>query len=130
VSEVANFSIDDGADTPVSVTFKPETVSNGTATFRDDRLGIHNLMPRIKAGVSLSTAQRPTSRATISVALPIKKTVDGSDVVDYILRAEAQFVLPERCTLLDRKHLLAYLQHALDMAPVKDTVIDVSPIWG
>jgi hypothetical protein len=130
VSEAANFAINDGADTPVSVTFKPETVSNGTATFRDDRSGVFNLMPRIKAGVSLSSAQRPTSRATISVALPVKKTVDGVDVVDYVLRAEAQFVLPERCTVQTRKNLLAYLVNSLNADPIKDTVIEASPIWG
>jgi hypothetical protein len=130
VSEVANMAIDDGADTPVSVTFKPEFVSGGNATFRDDRTGVSTLMPRISAKTSLSSAARPTTRTTISVALPVKKTVDGVDVVDYTLRAECQFVLPDRCTVADRKHLLAFLRNGLNVSPVKDTVVDASPIWG
>jgi len=130
VSEAANIAINDGADTPVSVTFKPELVSGGNATFRDDRTGISTLMPRIRSVTSLATAQRPTNRVTMSVAMPVMKVVDGTDQVDYVLRAECQFVLPERCTLADRKNLLAYLVNGLNAEPIKGTVIDVSPIWG
>jgi len=130
VSEAANFAVNDGADTPVSVTFKPELVSGGNATFRDDRLGISTLMPRIKSVSSLSSAQRPTNRVTLQVSLPVKKTVDGADQVDYVLRAECQFVLPERCTTADRKNLLAYVVNGLSASPLKETITDVSPIWG
>jgi hypothetical protein len=130
VSEAANTAINDGADTPVSVTFKPELVSGGNATFRDDRLGVSTLMPRIRSISSLATAQRPTNRVTYSVSLPVKKTVDGTDVVDYVLRAECQFVLPERCTTADRKNLLAYVCNGLNVEPFKATIVEVSPIWG
>lgn len=130
MSEAANTAINDGADTPVSVTFKPELVSGGNATFRDDRLGVSTLMPRIRSISSLATAQRPTNRVTYSVSLPVKKTVDGTDVVDYVLRAECQFVLPERCTTADRKNLLAYVCNGLNVEPFKATIVEVSPIWG
>jgi len=130
MSEAANFSINDGADTPVSVTFKPELVSGGNATFRDDRTGVHTLMPRIKSVTSLSTANRPTNRTTLSVSLPVKRTVDGVDQVDYVCRAECQFVLPDRSTAADRKNLLAFVANALDTEPIKGTIVDVSPIWG
>jgi len=130
VSEAANLTVDNGADTPVSVTFEPEIVSGGNATFRDKTVGISNLMPRMKSVTSLASANRPTNRVTFQVALPVKKTVDGVDVLDYILRADCQFVLPERSTTADRKNLLAFVRNGLDEAPIKDTIIDVSPIWG
>jgi len=130
VSEAVNVAIDDGADTPVSVTFKPELVSGGNATFRDDRQGVSVLMPRIKISTSLSTANRPTNRVTYSVSLPVKKTVDGVDVVDYVLRAECQFVLPDRSTTASRKDLLAYVVNGLGEVPFKENIVDVSPVWG
>nr|QDH87907.1 MAG: hypothetical protein H2RhizoLitter493616_000003 [Leviviridae sp.] len=130
MGEAANVAINDGADTPVSVTFKPEQVSGGNATFRDDRQGISVLMPRIKSVTSLSSAARPTTRVSFAVAMPVKKTVDGADQVDYVLRAECQFVLPERCTAQNRKDLLAFVLNGLNASPFKETVVDVSPIWG
>lgn len=130
MSEAADIAINDGADTPVSVTFEPELVSGGNATFRDGRLGISTLMPRMKSATSLASATRPTNRVTFSVALPVKKTVDGADVVDYVLRGECQFVLPERCTPIDRKHLHAYIVNGLNSGLIKSTIVDVKPIWG
>jgi hypothetical protein len=130
VSEAVNLTVNDGASTPVEVTFTPEMVSGGNATFRDGRLGVSNLMPRISNGTSLSSTSRPTNRVTHRVSLPVTKTVDGQDVLDFILRAEATFVLPERATTQNRKDLLAYFVNSLNEDLIKATVVDVSPIWG
>jgi len=130
MSEAVNVTINDGAATPVAVTFKPELVSGGNATFRDDRTGVSTQMPRIQSRTSLSTAARPTNRVTFTVSLPVTKTVDGVAVVDYILRADCQFVLPDRSTKGDRDNLLAYVLNGLAAEPFKGTVVDVSPIWG
>jgi len=130
VSEAVNLTVYDGASTPVEVTFTPEMVSGGNATFRDGRLGVSNLMPRISNGTSLSSTSRPTNRVTHRVSLPVTKTVDGQDVLDFILRAEATFVLPERATTQNRKDLLAYFVNSLNEDLIKATVVDVSPIWG
>jgi len=130
VSEATNLTVNDGASTPVEVTFTPEMVSGGNATFRDGRLGVSNLMPRISNGTSLSSTSRPTNRVTHRVSLPVTKTVDGQDVLDFVLRAEATFVLPERATTQNRKDLLAYFVNSLNEDLIKATVIDVSPIWG
>jgi len=123
-------TVDNGADTPVSVTFEPELVSGGNATFRDKTAGVSNLMPRMKSVTSLATASRPTNRVTFQVSLPVSKTVDGVLQLDYILRADCQFVLPERATPADRKNLLAFVRNGLNEEPVKGTIVDVSPIWG
>lgn len=130
MSEAVNLTVNDGASTPVEVTFTPEMVSGGNATFRDGRLGVSNLMPRISNGTSLSSTSRPTNRVTHRVSLPVTKTVDGQDVLDFILRAEATFVLPERATTQNRKDLLAYFVNSLNEDLIKATVVDVSPIWG
>jgi len=130
MSEAAVFSVDNGADTPVSITFEPEIVSGGNATFRNKTIGISNLMPRMKSVTSLANANRPTNRVTFQVSLPVSKTVDGVLVLDYILRADCQFVLPERSTPDDRKNLLAFVRNGLDEDPIKGTIVDVSPIWG
>jgi len=123
-------TVNNGADTPVSITFEPEIVAGGNATFRDKSTGISNLMPRMKSATSLANANRPTNRVTFQVSLPVSKTVDGVLQLDYILRADCQFVLPERATTADRKNLLAFVRNGLDEDPVKGTIVDVSPIWG
>jgi len=131
VSEVANFSVNNGADTPVSITFKPEQVSNGSAVFRDDTSGSFVLMPRLKLGMSLSNASRPTNRSSVNLTYPVKKTVDGVDVVDYINRADFSVAFHERTPLAVRKDILAVLANALlEDGPIRDSIIEVSPPWG
>jgi len=130
MSEAVNVVINDGAATPVAVTFKPELVSGGNATFRDDRTGVSTQMPRISSRTSLSTAARPTNRVTYTVSLPVTKVVDGVSVVDYTLRADCQFVLPDRSTRVDRENLFAFVLNGMAAEPFKGTVVDVSPIWG
>lgn len=126
----AAITVNDGAATPVAVTFSPESVSGGSVTFRDDRSGISVLMPRITESLSLASSNRPTNRVAFKVVLPVSKTVDGVVVLDYILRAETSFVLPDRCTEQNRKDLLAFFSNALDDALVKAPILDVEPIWG
>lgn len=131
MSEVANFSVNNGADTPVSITFKPEQVSNGTAVFRDDTSGSFVLMPRIKVQTTLSNANRPTNRTSVNLTFPVKKTVDGVDVVDYVNRADFSVAFHERTPLAVRKDVLAILTNAvLNAGPIKDAIVEVSPAWG
>lgn len=131
MSEAANFTVDNGADTPVSITFKPEQVSSGSAVFRDDSSGSFVLMPRLKVQTTLSNANRPTNRTNVSLSFPVKKTVDGVDVVDYVNRADFSVAFHERTPLAVRKDILAIITNAvLEDGPIKDTIIEVSPIWG
>lgn len=131
MSEVADFTIDDGAATPVAVTFKPELVAGGNATFRDERTGLFNLMPRLRLNSSLATAQRPTHRFTLSVSVPKAKTVDGVQLVDYVNREELQIIWSERSTEAERADALAFLGHALlEDGPIRETILKISPPWG
>lgn len=131
MSEVANFSVNNGADTPVSITFKPEQVSGGTAVFRDDTSGSFVLMPRLKVQTTLSNQSRPTNRTAVNLTYPVKKTVDGVDVVDYTNRADFSVAFHERTPLSVRKDMVAILTNAiLGSTPVKDAIIDVSPPFG
>jgi hypothetical protein len=62
---------------------------------------------------------------------PVKKTVDGVDVVDYINRADFSVAFHERTPLTVRKDILAVLANALlDDGPIRDSIIEVSPPWG
>jgi len=131
VSEVANFAVNNGADTPVSITFKPEQVSSGSAVFRDDTSGSFVLMPRIKVQTTLSNQNRPTNRTSVNLTYPVKKTVDGVDVVDYVNRADFSVAFHERTPLAVRKDILAILTNAvLSDNAIKAAIVDVSPPWG
>lgn len=130
MTQAANFTVNNGAATPVAITFEPEWVSGGNAVFRDDSGGITNLMPRIKINSSLATANRPTNKSVVNVTLPVKKTVDGVDVVDHVLRADVSIVSSDRSTLDSRKDLLAILVNALSEDPIKDSILSNSPMFG
>jgi len=126
---VDNLTVNDGAATPVAVTFHPESVSGGNATFRDDRNGISALMPRIIVQFSPASANRPSNRVSFRVNYPVKKTVDGVEMLDKILRSETNFVLPDGATTQERKDLLAFHVNALSNALIKSVVEDVLPIY-
>jgi hypothetical protein len=67
----------------------------------------------------------------VNLTYPVKKTVDGVDVVDYVNRADFSVAFHERTSLAVRKDILAIITNALlEDGPVKDTIIEVSPIWG
>lgn len=127
---VTNLTVNDGASTPVEVTFRPESISGGNATFRDNRNEQSVLMPRIIVQFSAASANRPSNRVAFRVNYPVKKTVDGVDVLDKILRSETNFVLPDGATTQQRKDLLAFHVNALNEALIRGVIEDVEPIWG
>jgi len=127
---VSDFAINDGAATPVAVTFHPESIRDGNATFRDDRAGVTALMPRIIVGLSLASPNRPSNRVVFRVNYPVKRTVDGIDTLGYTLRSETTFILPDGATAADRANLLAFHVNALSNAEVAGVVKDVLPIYG
>lgn len=128
--QVADLTVNDGASTPVEVTFRPESISGGSATFRDARTGVSVLMPRIIVQFSVATANRPSNRITYRVNYPVKKTVDGVDVLDKVLRSETTFILPDGATTQNRKDLLAFHVNALNESLLKTVVEDAEPIFG
>lgn len=130
MSDAVNFTVNNGADTPVPITFKPESISGGNAVYRDDTGGVSVLMPRIKINVSLPSANRPTSRTTLNFTFPVAKTVDGVDVVDHVLRADVSFVSSDRSLRISRKHILAIVTNSLSDAFLKEVITEVSPILG
>jgi len=67
----------------------------------------------------------------VNLTYPVKKTVDGVDVVDYVNRADFSVAFHERTPLAVRKDILAILTNALlGAGPIKDAIIEVSPAWG
>lgn len=131
MSEAAEFTVDNGAATPVAITFKPETVAGGTAVFRDESEASFVLMPRLKVRTTLSNATRPTNRTEVTLTYPVKKTVDGVDVVDYTNRADFSVAFHERTPLSVRQDMIALITNAvLNDGPIKDAVVKVSPVWG
>lgn len=126
---VSNLTVNDGEATPVAVTFHPESIGNGNATFRDDRQGQSILMPRIIVNLSLASANRPSNRVVYRVNYPVKRTVDGADVLDYTCRSETNFILPDRATTQDRQNLLAFHVNGLSDSQIMAVIRDVLPIY-
>jgi hypothetical protein len=100
--QIANIAITDGAATPVTHTFAPSKVAELLATWYGPGL---TLSGRESIVV---TRREPTAtvagKVSIKLTLPIEKTVDGINVVDYVDTVFQEFVLAPKSVKQDRKN--------------------------
>lgn len=127
----ANIVLADAQATPVNHTFIPLGPNPGDATtfvFEDQSqasaIGYWKLLIQIKrpnVAKSGESSESRVSRAVISLYEPILETVSNSTVsgitpaptLSYVPRAFAEFVIPERASLQNRKDLRKMLAAAL-----------------
>lgn len=145
---MAAITINDGKATPVAHTFNPMTFdqSMGLATLADRSGGIAIGYPTVN--LQLVNPAKPTVngravsgsdrvyRAKIRFSLPVMEALSVADsgytpapTVAYTLRGNVEFILPERCTLADRKDLLAYVKNGLAQSVVTSLAQDLEALW-
>jgi hypothetical protein len=129
----ATITINDGAATPVAHSFTPVNVnSDGVAKYSDKSLGIAIGYPIVTLQPKESNKQSRSNKVLGKVALPVLEQVAGSTntgftpapVVAYTLYFNFDFALPDRCTLQNRKDILAYAKNLLGNALVSSLVQD------
>lgn len=129
----ATITLNDGAATPVAHSFTPVNVNaDGVAKYSDKSLGIAIGYPIVTLQAKESTKQFRSSRVIGKVVLPVLEQVAGSSntgftpapVVAYPLYFNFDFTLPDRCTIQNRKDILAYAKNLLTNAIVSSLVVD------
>jgi hypothetical protein len=129
----ASITINDGATTPVAHSFTPVNVnSDGVAKYSDKALGIAIGYPIITLQPKESNKQNRSNKVLGKVALPVLEQVAGSTntgftpapVVAYTLYFNFDFALPDRCTLQNRKDILAYAKNLIGNALLASLVQD------
>lgn len=121
---VANITLNDAQATPVAHVFEPVRTGPDYAHFEDKSstqyIGFWKLQLALKRPQGQSKSATRNLEATVRVETPILETLGTSDsgftpapTVAYRPMAEIRFVLPERCTLQQRKDLRVLLANAI-----------------
>lgn len=137
-----NLSLADAQATPVTHTYIPiGRDKNGVFWFEDQsstnsignwRIAVELKRPQVPQG--RQTSEGRTYRARIEFHMPILENVTNSTVsgvapaptVSYVCRSFAEFVIPERASLLDRKNLSKMLRLAIadaQIVPVLENLV-------
>lgn len=122
-------SVNDGATTPVAVSYAPELLSSATSVFVDRREASRDMQPSIGITFDRPTSTRKTFKVTHTFAVPVKQTINGVDVVTDIARATVQYTIPPSATSTHRKNLRAMVANLEDVATIKAAVEDLDPLY-
>lgn len=134
MAAAANLTINDGLATPVAHTFEVARLMPEEALFEDRASGIY--IGYNKLVLSVQRPKGPAAQATrnikavVRVETPKMETLSNNTVsgispaptVSYRPVAELTFTFPERCSLQDRKDILAYVKNVLSNA-VTDNLV-------
>lgn len=128
---VANIAILDGATIPVSRTFVPTRESADGFVYLDKTSGVVVSYNKVVLGTKLpnsaSTGER-NFRVRVAVHAPIGEVLPDNPSLTklaYTPRFSGEFILPERSTMQDRKHLLAFTKNLMAHAIMASLVQDL-----
>lgn len=114
-------TINDGLATPVAHTFAQKTLIGTEATYVDRISGITVGYPSIVVNSMPPTKTSRLAKVRMKVVMPVLEVVNASTyngitpapTKAYDLTFDAMFFLPERCTLAQRKDILAFAKNLL-----------------
>jgi hypothetical protein len=129
MANAAPIVINDGKATPAAVTFNPESVATGEASFVDRTPGVSIGFRRVAVQYKPAKGASKVNRAKYFVEMPVTQVVNGITSIAYTLRANVDVILPDQSTIAERNDLYAFLQNGLGNALVRGAVRDLDPIW-
>lgn len=131
---IADITIADGATTPVNKTFGADHIDvNGVAFWYDRSGGIAVGYPVITSSVR-PPARNATSRVNkvqVKIVVPVLEQVAPSTIWTkaYELIFQGEFLMHERSTQQERKHILAFAKNMLAHSVVTAAVQDLAPVY-
>jgi hypothetical protein len=130
MATIQNIVINDGAATPVAVTFHPIGRENNIVTLADQRLDVSEFWPILSARFDRANVKRATNHISIELSYPIVRAVDSVDTVVGTARfVRGQFVLPSIMTDQERAHVHAFVANAVNNAILAAYVTDLEPMF-
>lgn len=129
MAQAASLVINDGATTPVAVTFSPESVTPALSSFADRLLGIASAFRRIRISNQFASGKSVVNRSKLTVEYPVTSTVNGVTVVMYTLRANLDFIFPDGSTDQQRKDLYAFVLNGMSNTLVRGALRDLDPLY-
>jgi hypothetical protein len=138
MSTMTSLTIADGQSTPQNHTFDVQNAQVGDkpAVWMDKISGTYQGFSILTSILRRSEAGR-AYRVKLTLAVPtlaVTAPASGTGIQPlptqaYVTRATIEFILPDGCTLQDRKDILAYVQGALSKTVISDQVVNLSSIY-
>lgn len=133
----ANITLTDGAVTPINRVYFPTQSSENSIVWRDRTSAIYVGQNRLTAEQRLATRQSRATKLHWKLETPVLEQTSPSTAtgiqpqptVAYTLLGEVKLVLPDRCSLQERKDLLLQLRDLLSEAIVTAQVQDGDLVW-
>ena len=126
----AAIALNNGAATPVAVSFTPEVVSPTQVTFVDRSSGTSLGYKRLTFTFSPATAKRATTRVGITFSFPEVATVSGVPTLVHTARYQnGEFIIPETMSLASRADLRAFVANACNLPLANSMVKDLETAW-
>lgn len=128
MTAIANIVVNDAQSTPVAHTFAPAKAEADFALLEDRAAGVYVGYNKLSFRLVRPTGNNGNSRnlkLNIKIETPKLETLGTNSAgitppptVAYRPVADMMFTLPERCSLQDRKDLLAFVKNVLANAAV------------
>lgn len=130
MAAVGNITINNGAATPVAKTHNPSTVQSDLVSYQDRSGGIVLGFPEISIGNRMPGKNASSYKVTARVKVPVLEQTSPSTATGiqpaptlaYTLVGNVELIMPSRCTLSERKDLLAFVKNFLANAVVTTAV--------
>jgi len=128
--QAAAIVLNDGAATPVAVTFSPERVTPERCVFVDRRKTTRALQPSFTIEFSPPSNGRQTYRTNLSFDYPIEGLVNGvASVIGHGRFVNGDWIVPDFMSDVDRKHMRAFVANAQDHASIKAYIEAYDPMY-
>jgi len=125
----AAIDIDNGASTPVGVTFNPSSIDpNGVAHLYADGDNGFDSRNHISLGVKLPKNGSSVARVTAKVVIPVMSADDVPVKIGECI-ANVEFVIPKRASDDDRANLLAFLHNLVNTDELIAAVTKLESIY-
>jgi hypothetical protein len=115
MASIASFSINDGLATPVSHTYTPILQEGQVSEWRDKASAVVKGWPSVSIRHTVDDPSSDVFRVKISLAVPTLEALSSSSsgftpgpTLAYTTRFNAEFIVPRRATLQERKDIFAY----------------------
>jgi hypothetical protein len=120
----------DGATTPVAVTYTPEIVSASKTILVDRRLASADFQPKMERAYLTPSGTRKTTKVVDAFDYPIIRNVSGVDMVVGHNRVDCTMVRDPLSTDQEAKHALAFAANGVLNLENRKAYETKSPYWG
>lgn len=139
MAAIAAVVLANGENTPVNKTFDPVNIIADVAQWADRSGGIALGYPVVTLAVRPPVPGNRTrnNKVTFKIVTPVLEVTSPSTATGiqpaptkaYDLVFDGSFILPERCSLAERKNILAFAKNALSHAVLQNAVWNLEPVY-